>query len=365
MDRISFDDLALLLGMSPTELHAIVSETCEWLEREPPLVRVGHLTESVSANYLLDVTRDLMAIGGTAELVRRQRYRLGMSFVETIAALHSPEIRWRAFNARLLLELCGLSEKVANVVESQAGKLLKEFKTSATSGDVHLTRVFGRTPELLRALWERAERTGIDWTRLVETGELAPYQRADPKYSDMADFRAEKESTRDFLPAIESAAKQYGTGEVGWGIAYAFLSEFLHPLRGAFFEIEQEVQLARPHPHLTVVELHRRAATWSINYTELRAATEAQLYSIARKVLLFAWVTAKHLLFTEMKLRAICQGIIRTYIDTHFRDEDKVAALRLLPTGRCLCLAPVDPLGCCFSHTHESGESCSATDPKG
>ena len=53
---------------------------------------------------------------------------------------------------------------------------------------------------------------------------------ADKRYSDMADFRENKEGAGDWLASIQSVAAEFGPPHSGdWGLVYAFLSEFVHP----------------------------------------------------------------------------------------------------------------------------------------
>ena len=192
----------------------------------------------------------------------------------------------------------------------------------------------------------------MDWIHLIETGEFKPYDRADIRFSDIADFRDRKDSIGELLASIEDAVRNFEPlSHVDFGSLYTFLSEFVHPNRGAFMEVEQQVAPSTAHPHLHISEIAWHpvhSSDWSEDYRELRMATEKTLSLMQRYAFIFGAYTSGKLKAEELALRKICQTIIRYSLD--FRsDIDRAAIFPLLPTGRCICLAPVDPSNCCLA----------------
>ena len=142
----SFDQVATLLRFEPSSFHTLMKDSCGWLDSEPRALKIGHLVSEHTGDRLLDFTRDLLAIAGSAELIRRQRYRVATTIVDALNSFRERDrIRWRAYNTRLLLEVCGICTKVANVVSTQGGQLFKSLEKECRAGR-YPTEVFDKTP---------------------------------------------------------------------------------------------------------------------------------------------------------------------------------------------------------------------------
>ncbi len=359
MKRLELGELAGFMSFEPTEFAWLLDHTCGWLCKEPAPLRISHAHSGDVGDRVVDSTRDLLAIAGIPELVRRQRSRIAHGILDALESFCGIEpMSRRAHCCRLLLELCGVCNKVAGAASTQGGQLLRQLQKDVRAG-CFPTNAFTKTPFLLRSLWERAERTGIDWKALIETGELARYQRADKRYSDMADFRENKEGAGDWLASIQSVAAEFGPPHSGdWGLVYAFLSEFVHPNLGAFIESEEEHSLGEiTHPHLEIGILldpsygRRMDGDCTVRHAALATAVEMHLLRVLRDVILLSGHLSAKLRREEQVLRAICQALIRSTLD-YFDDSELARARSFLPTGRCICLQAVAPEGCCFRVDH-------------
>ena len=84
MKRLELGELAGFMSFEPTEFAWLLDHTCGWLCKEPAPLRISHVNSGDVGDRVVDSTRDLLAIAGIPELVRRQRSRIAHGILDAL-----------------------------------------------------------------------------------------------------------------------------------------------------------------------------------------------------------------------------------------------------------------------------------------